>query len=102
MVGLLGGVGARDPEAVTINARKHRWWVPWEVPELEILERPPSTLGNIDGRPPWWVLTEIWERPPSTLKNVDGGPPSGVLELEIQERPPSILRNVDDGPPGGC
>jgi hypothetical protein len=66
------------------------------MPELEIRERPPSTLRNIDGGPPgrcwrrsrsahhqhknrrwwapWWVLTEIQERPPSTLKIVDGGP----------------------------
>jgi hypothetical protein len=25
---------------------------PWEVPELEIQERPPSALKNIDGGPP--------------------------------------------------
>jgi hypothetical protein len=25
---------------------------PWEVPELEIRERPPSALRNIDGGPP--------------------------------------------------
>jgi hypothetical protein len=35
MVGPLRG-GARDSEAPTINAKKYRWWAPWEVPELEI------------------------------------------------------------------
>jgi hypothetical protein len=39
---------------------------PWEVPELEIRDRPPSMLRNIDGGPPWEVLTEIRERPPLT------------------------------------
>jgi hypothetical protein len=41
---------------------------------------------------------EIRERPPSTLINVDDGPPWDVPELEIQERLPSMLRNVDNGP----
>jgi hypothetical protein len=26
-------------------------WPPWEVAELEIRERPPSTLRNVDGGP---------------------------------------------------
>jgi hypothetical protein len=41
--GPLGGAGAGDPRASTINAKKRRWWVPWEVPELEMRERPSST-----------------------------------------------------------
>jgi hypothetical protein len=73
---------------------------PWEVPQLEIRERPPSMLENVDGRTPrrcwswrsgsahhqrykcrwrapWEVAPEleIWEHPPSTLENIDGGPP---------------------------
>jgi hypothetical protein len=48
------------------------------MPELEIRERPPSTLKNIDSGPPWRVLTEIWECPPSMLKNIDGGPLGGA------------------------
>jgi hypothetical protein len=32
--GLLGDVGAVDPEASTINTKNHRWWTPWWVPEL--------------------------------------------------------------------
>jgi hypothetical protein len=31
---------------------KHRRREPWEVPELEIRERPPSTLKIIDDDPP--------------------------------------------------
>jgi hypothetical protein len=50
--GPLGGAGAGDSGALTINAKKHRWQAPWEVPELEIWERPPSTLRNVDGGPP--------------------------------------------------
>jgi hypothetical protein len=44
---------------------------------------------------------EIRERPPPTVRNVDGGGPREVPELKIRERPPSMLRNVDDGPPRG-
>jgi hypothetical protein len=43
MAAPLGGLRARDPEMPTINAKKHRWQAPWEVSELEILERSPST-----------------------------------------------------------
>jgi hypothetical protein len=35
-----------------MNAKKCRRRAPWEVSELEIRERPPSTLGNVDGEPP--------------------------------------------------
>jgi hypothetical protein len=35
----------------TINARKHQRRAPWEVLELEIRERPPSMLENVDGGP---------------------------------------------------
>jgi hypothetical protein len=49
MVGPLGG-GIRDPGAPTINAKKCRWWAPWEVLK-EIREHPPSTLRNVDGGP---------------------------------------------------
>jgi hypothetical protein len=39
------------PEVPTINAKKRRWWAPWEaVPEVQ--ECPPSTLRNIDDGPP--------------------------------------------------
>jgi hypothetical protein len=40
----LGGAGARDPRAPTINALKHQRQAPLEVPELDIWERPPSML----------------------------------------------------------
>jgi hypothetical protein len=76
-VGLLGGVEAGDPEASTINAKKCRRRSSWEVSELDIQERPPSIL-----------------------RNVDGGPPQEVLELEIREHLPSTLRNIDAGPLG--
>jgi hypothetical protein len=51
MIAPLGGARAVDPRVPTINAKKHRRWAPWEVPELEIQERPPSTLRNVDGGP---------------------------------------------------
>jgi hypothetical protein len=35
-MGPLGGAGAVDPRAPIINAKKCRWWAPWEVQELEI------------------------------------------------------------------
>jgi hypothetical protein len=40
-----------DPEVPTINARKHHRQAPWRV-LMEIQERPPSTLKNVDGGPP--------------------------------------------------
>jgi hypothetical protein len=43
MTAPLGGAEAGDPGAPTINARKRRRRTPWEVTELEIRERPPST-----------------------------------------------------------
>jgi hypothetical protein len=51
---------------------------PWEVPELEVRERSPSTLRNVD----------------------DGFP--GGAGAEDPGAPLSMLRNIDDGPPGGA
>jgi hypothetical protein len=44
---------------------------------------------------------EIQERLPPKVRNIDDGPRE-VPELEVQERPPSTLRNVDGRPPGGA
>jgi hypothetical protein len=41
---------------------------------------------------------EVWERPPSKLRNVDGGPPGDAGAGGM--RAPTMLRNVDGGPPG--
>jgi hypothetical protein len=73
-----GGAGARGPGAPTINARKHQRQSPWEaVPKLEVQERPPSILENIDAGP-WEVLElEIQKCPPSTLENINGMPLGG-------------------------
>jgi hypothetical protein len=54
----LGGVEAKDTGAPTTNAKKHRRQAPWEVPELKIQERSPSTLENVDGGPPGGAKTE--------------------------------------------
>jgi hypothetical protein len=51
-VSTLGGARAGDPGAPTINAKKHRRWAPWVVPELVIRERLLLTLRDIDGGPP--------------------------------------------------
>jgi hypothetical protein len=50
-VGPLGGAGVEDPGVSTINAKKRRQWAPWEVSELKIQERPPSTQRNVNGGP---------------------------------------------------
>jgi hypothetical protein len=42
MVAPLGDAGVGDPGAPTLNAKKHRWWTPWEV-LMKIREQPPST-----------------------------------------------------------
>jgi hypothetical protein len=72
----LRGARAGDPGAPTINAKKHRQQIPWEVPELKIRVQPPSTLENIDDGPP--------ER--------DGDPRVSTINVT----------NVDDGPPRWC
>jgi hypothetical protein len=41
----------RDPEAPTINVKNVDSGPPCEMPELEIWERPPSLLRNVDGGP---------------------------------------------------
>jgi hypothetical protein len=65
---------------------------------LELRERPPSTLRNVDGGPREVSERNARERPPSTLRNIDGRPRK-VPELKVREQPPSTLRDVDDGPP---
>jgi hypothetical protein len=50
--GPLRGVGAGDLRASTINDKKCRWRASWEASEMEIRDRPPSTLTNVDGGPP--------------------------------------------------
>jgi hypothetical protein len=47
----LGGAGAGDPGASTINVQNIDGGPPYEMPELEIRERPPLTLKNVDGGP---------------------------------------------------
>jgi hypothetical protein len=48
----LGGAGVVDPGAPTMNVNERRLRAPCEVPELEIRERPPSTVRNVDSDPP--------------------------------------------------
>jgi hypothetical protein len=66
--GPLGGTGARDPEAPTINAKKHQWCAPWSV-LTEIWELPSTTppLGGAGAGDP--------TAPTINVTNVDGGPP---------------------------
>jgi hypothetical protein len=111
-LGPVGGVGARDSGEPTINAKKHRWWITWEVPELEIQEHSPSTLRTagplgggardpgaptinariIDCGPPWVAITEIHERPPSMQEISTAGPqaPMGGGSVSIQH-PKGVL-----------
>jgi hypothetical protein len=83
----LGGAGAGDTGASTINTKKHRQRAPEEVPELYIRERPPSTLTNVDGGP----LGRVRDlgAPTINVTNVDGGTrrwaPWEVQEVEIWE-----------------
>jgi hypothetical protein len=58
-MGPLGGVEGANPEALTVNAKKHRWWAPWEVP---------------DGDP---------RAPTIKVRNIDDGPSCEVPVLEI-------------------
>jgi hypothetical protein len=124
MVAPLGGAGVRDPGAPTINAKKHRWRVPWEVPELETRQHPPSMIRNIDSAPPLAdadgdLRVSIINVKTSTADPLGGAragdmgmptinakkrrrrPPWEAV-LEIRERPPSMLENIDGGPPERC
>jgi hypothetical protein len=64
---------------------------PWEVPELKIRERPPSTLRNVDGGPSKGAGAED----PGAQRA-----PREVPELKIWEHPSSTLRNINDERPG--
>jgi hypothetical protein len=75
---------------------------PREVLELEIQERPPSTLqtstaaalGGVGAGDLGALTTNAKKRRRWTLWE--------VLELEIREHLPSTLENVDGSPPGGA
>jgi hypothetical protein len=65
---------------------------PREVPELEVRERPPSTLRNVDGGPPRGAGAEG-----SKIGDVDGGP-LGVLAVGLA----AITTEVEDIDAGGA
>jgi hypothetical protein len=76
---------------------------PREVPELEIWERSPSTLRNINGGLSGGAGAESLGAPTINAKKhrrraeMSSVDPREVLELEVWERPPSMLRNIDSG-----
>jgi hypothetical protein len=68
---------SEDPGAPTIDTRKHRQRVPWEVmPEDSGV---PTSMLKMSLAGPWWVLSEIQERPPSMLKTSMVDPLVGVV-----------------------
>jgi hypothetical protein len=87
----LGGPRAEDPGAPTINAKKRRWWAPWEVLELKIWECPPSTLRNVNDGPPGGAKAKDLGAPTINTTKHRRRPPE-VLKLVIQERPPSSYK----------
>jgi hypothetical protein len=82
----LGGARAREPGASAINAKKHRRRGPWEVPELEIREHPPSMLRNVNdghrGR------CRSWSNHHQCYETSMTGPMGGVGAVDI--RAPTI------------
>jgi hypothetical protein len=76
--GPLGGAGAEDPGASTINAKKRRQRATGTCRSLK--------SGSTHHR---------------RYKTTTAGP-RVVPKLKIREHPPSTLRNVDDTPPGGA
>jgi hypothetical protein len=44
---------------------------------------PTINVKNIDGSPPWKVVSKIWERPSSMLRNIDDGPLGGVRARDL-------------------
>jgi hypothetical protein len=62
----------------------------WEVPKLEVRERPPSTLRNIDGGPPGGVGAGS-----SEVGDVDGGP-LGVVATGLAVATTEV-EDIDDG-----
>jgi hypothetical protein len=68
---------------------------------LEVRERSPSTLENVDGGPPG-RRCRSWRSESATINAVKtsmAGPLEAMPELEIRERQPSTLENIDDNPP---
>jgi hypothetical protein len=90
----------RGPGTPTINTKKCRRWVPWDV-LTEIQERPPSMLKKHR----WWAP---WEAVPENLgaHTINAKKrrwwPSWEAVSEIRKHPPSTLRNIDGGALGRC
>jgi hypothetical protein len=98
----LGGHGAGNPRASTINVKKRQRRAPWLVSELEIWEHPPSTLGNIDGAPLGGTGARDSGEPTINVKIYRRRVLWEVTELEIRGHPPSTLGNIEDRHPDKC
>jgi hypothetical protein len=116
------GVGAEDPGAATINAKKYQRWPRCEtVPEIR--EHPPSMLRNINGGPPLGggardlgaSTINAMKHQRRALGGDEGESGSahhqcletsmaGSWEVltENSGAPTINVRNVDSGPPGPC
>jgi hypothetical protein len=79
------------------------------VSELEVGERPPSTLTNVeattevedvDGEPPGGVLAAGLTTATTKVEDVDGGP-LGVLAAGLTATTTEV-EDVDGGDPGGA
>jgi hypothetical protein len=67
-----GGANFSVPRLVILSFYSSVDGGPWEVPELEVRERLPSTLRNVDGGAPGGVGAVG-----SEVGDVDGWPPGG-------------------------
>jgi hypothetical protein len=68
-----GGANFLAPRSVILSFYSAVDGGSWEVPELEVRARPPSTVRNIDERPPGGAGAGG-----SKVGDVDGGPPGGA------------------------
>jgi hypothetical protein len=71
------------------------------VLELEIRERPPSMLENVNDGPLGGAGAKDPGASTTNTKKHRWWTPWEVPKLEIRERPPSTLENINDGPLGG-
>jgi hypothetical protein len=71
-VDLLGGARAEDVGVTTTNAKKCRRHTPWEALELEIRERPPSTLENVNDEPPGPLRGQVSIHDPQVCCDLHG------------------------------
>jgi hypothetical protein len=87
------------PRLVILNFTQQSTVSPHEVPELEVGERPPSMLRNVDGGPPGGAGARGQGAPTINAKKHQRWAP-GRCWRQVRQRPPPKLKTLMVGPLG--